>query len=807
MADRFEIVAGLFAAARELPQAERARFLAEGCGGDDALRSDIERLLRHDAPGPLDAFDPLSEIDSARSLPDHIGSFHVVALIGTGGMGVVYEAEQENPRRTVAVKVIRTGLAHGASIQRFQREVKALGRLEHPGIARIYEAGTADFGHGPQPYFAMERVRGATLLKHCEARKLDHRGRVNLLAAIADALQHAHECGVVHRDLKPGNVLVTADGQPKVLDFGVARIVDPDHAQSTLTTGEGQIVGTLQYMSPEQVSGREGAVDARSDVYALGLIGFEMLTGRLPYEIGNTPIAQAARVIQDQDATALGVFDPRLAGDLDTIFAKALEKEPARRYGSAREFAADLRSFLADRPIAARPASVWYQLSKFGRRNRGLMAGVLIAFVVLIAGSIAITVFALAERRHRVAAEAAADKAVAVQDLWLETLAWTDPYRANGDKITVVAALDAASERLARGLSRQPETEAAFRHAVGVAFSRLGVGAKAVAQLARAVELRRGGAGSRAELIDSLFELGRAEQLDNNFTEGVRALREAFELARIEFGPDRARAWTIETELARSLRGAGHSQEARSLVVEAREQLARVAGTAAPIIAHAEIILAEIDGQRGDPTAGEVAARRAVAALSARPDDDPHALMHARLVLANMLSTQGRHADAEPLYRAVLAAYSAVLGADHPNTLTARMNLAINLARQNRIADAEREFLAVRIVQERTLGGDAFQTLLSMSNTIGLHVEQGQPRDALALAEDLQARAARALAPDDWHRGYFEFMCGLVFVDAGRVEAGRHLLAGALPLLEEQFGKEHEIPRRIRDTLTELDAK
>jgi WD40 repeat protein len=299
-------------------------------------------------------------------------------------MGVVYEAEQEHPRRTVALKIIKPGMTSSETIRRFEEEARALGRLQHPGIAQIYEAGTADTGLGPQPYFAMELIDGLTPRDYLERHKSNTRQRLELMARTAEAVHHAHQRGLIHRDLKPSNILVDETGQPKVLDFGVARAIDSE-SQVTRRTDVGQLIGTLAYMSPEQVMADPNEVDTRSDVYSLGVILYELLARHLPYKT-NKKLHEALKAIREEDPTPLGKLDRSYRGDIETIVAKALEKDKARRYTSAAELAADIRRCLADQPIVARPPAVAYQLTKFARRNRALVTGVAAVFLVLILG-------------------------------------------------------------------------------------------------------------------------------------------------------------------------------------------------------------------------------------------------------------------------------------------------------------------------------------------------------------------------------------------------------------------------------------
>jgi len=428
--ERYQLLQELFLEARNLPLQQREAFLAAVAERDPELRPELERLLAHEhgssGRGELLASgggarllaDALAGADThgvgdappfplAPVLPARIGRYTLIRQIGQGGMGVVYEAEQDDPRRRVAIKVIRTGLDSPQIVERFHREAQMLGRLRHRGIAQIFDADTTNASGAP-PYLVMELVDGLPLPTFAEVNQLDTRGRLELMAEVCDALEHAHCNGLVHRDLKPGNILVEplgssgdsstpADdvvaprlrGQPKILDFGVARSTD----LNTITgAGGGGLIGTIPYMSPEQATG--GAIDARSDVYAVGVIAFELLAGRLPYDLKNKMIHEAARIIRDEEPLRLGTLDGRLRGDVDVIVAKAIEKDPDRRYATAAELAADLRRHLGDQPIMARRPSLAYRACKLIRRRRPLLVGGGVAVVgaaMLIFGALSLS--------------------------------------------------------------------------------------------------------------------------------------------------------------------------------------------------------------------------------------------------------------------------------------------------------------------------------------------------------------------------------------------------------------------------------
>jgi non-specific serine/threonine protein kinase/serine/threonine-protein kinase len=356
------------------------------------------RQTAHEYQATVDAFVGASSLPEP-ALPSRIGPYTVRRRIGEGGMGIVYEAEQQNPKRLVALKVVRGGqFVDDYRLRLFEREAQTLGRLRHPAIAGIYEGGRAEDG---QPFFAMELVRGIPLNEFVRTQNLARNERLRLFLAICSAVNYAHQRGVIHRDLKPSNILIDADGEPKILDFGLARITEPDEAMKTETLNVVRIMGTLPYMSPEEVRGAAEEIDTRSDVYSLGVVLFELLTGELPYTVRRAALPEASRIICEEAPRRPGSIDRTLRGDLETIILKALEKDASRRYQSVAALSEDVQRFLSNQPILARRAGAVYHIRKYLARHR------LVGFFLLaVAGATAVVAFAFNQneriRRSRV---------------------------------------------------------------------------------------------------------------------------------------------------------------------------------------------------------------------------------------------------------------------------------------------------------------------------------------------------------------------------------------------------------------------
>ena len=780
--------------------------------------------------------------------PDTVGPYRILRKLGEGGMGSVFEAQQENPRRTVALKMIRPGLVSGSLLARFRHEAQVLGRLRHPGIAQIYEAGTHQPPSGPpQPYFAMELVHGLPLAAYCQAKKLGVRARLELLARVCDAVEHAHQRGVIHRDLKPDNILVDDHGgggepQPKILDFGVARVVDPEAQHTTLHTSVGQIVGTVAYMSPEQAAADPAELDTRSDVYALGVICYELLSGRLPYKLNRTNVAESVRAIAHDDPTPLASIDRSLRGDVTTIVAKALEKEKARRYGSAAEMAADIRRHLKDEPITAHPPSTIYQIGKFARRNKGLVAGVVAAFFILWLGVIGTGVGIFQARRAADVARAEAAKAKAVNQFLNEMLASSNPQqlsktdRAKGPGVTMVEVLNEASARLAAGsLAQQPEIEAAVRRTVGHAYIALGEYDEAEDHYARAlaIDRQRFGSGPHPDVADDLSQLGVAYQYQAKYDRAAELCRASLDMRRKLFDEDSVEVAQSMLTLAAAVRDQGDLPEAERLFTRALDVQRRVLGEQDPAVATTLNLLGVVLENQSRLAEAEQAHRRAIEIRQQRFGDEHPDVASARFALGVVLHRQDHNDQAHAMFRQALDVQRRLLGEDHPDvgrtvahlgvvaralgklddveaslrlgleierkrlgdehpTVATHMNnLAMALSEQGKLAEAEVMLRRVLEIRRKALGPDHPDVGGVLNNVAGMLKEQGKLVEAEAMFREAMELRRRALGDAHPEVGTSMFNLAAVILMAHRPADAEPLCRRSLAIMQSSLGEQH----------------
>lgn len=809
-ADRFAAAERIFRLAIAVEASAREAFVRAEAGGDETLERDVLSLLAEDAEaGGLDA--PIhdgaafaagagdagggwpsgfadSDAGSARDaeLPV-IPGFRLLRRIGAGGMGVVYEAEQLAPRRSVAVKVMRSAVRGAASWRRFALEAHVLARFQHPGIAQIFGTGTFDGPEGGRPYLAMELVQGEPLTECAAVRALPLEQKLELLAAIGDALQHAHQRGVIHRDLKPANILVTVDEsdpstasagtggsgvprgtastggvsvalRPKILDFGVARAVDDAFDGQSAGTLDGQLVGTLPYMSPEQVGGSSGGdgrdggadVDTRSDLYALGVIAYELLAGRHPHELRGVAPLEAARIIRDVDPPRLGTLDRRLAGDVETIVAKAMEKERGRRYQAASELSADLRRHLRFEPIAARPHSALDHLVRFARRHR-VASAMLVATSILLIGGAVVVAFALAtatrerDEAVRQAAIARAVNAFVDEDL----LGAADAADRDGAFLTVREALDRAAQAVDSGRVEDPSVEAALRSTIGRCYRRLGLLDESEPHLVAALALHRRQAGDHhldtTEAMNELAKLRTLQGRDDDAIDGYRAVLDA---KRAALGDAHPSTIVACDNLARELRRSGRMAESIPFHERAHALATRHLAPDDPARVFAATGLASLRRDQGRLDDAEPLYRDALERSRRIHGSDAQHTLRLMNSLALLEMRRGRQASAEALLLEAIAIAEVRVGRHHPNTLVYLSNLG-NLYLDwhdgdrpdgDRLDDAERVLTECVAAHESTLGPTHRGTLLTMTHLMRVLERRGDAGDAAVLRERIAER-------------------------------------------------------------------
>jgi len=838
----------IFSAAVEKPRSEREAFLNDVCA-DASLREDVQRLLEAEDRPALES--PVAGMLAAPAPPAMIGRYRIIRLLGEGGMGAVYEAEQEQPRRTVALKVIRSGLASHELLRRFEHEAQALGRLHHPGIAQIYEAGAADSGFGPQPYFAMEFIRGLSLLRYAEAHQLSTRQRLELMVKVCEAVHHAHQRGIIHRDLKPGNILVDETGQPKIVDFGVARATDAD-AQATRQTDLGQLVGTLAYMSPEQVLGDPLELDMRSDVYALGVILFEFLAGRLPYQIGSQ-LPKAVQTIREEDPARLSSISRVYRGDVETIVAKALEKDKARRYQSAAELAADIQHYLKDEPIVARRSTAAYHLRKFARRHRALVVGVAAAFVMLIAGVIASTWEAararragqealrqrdsaataqqvaqkerdravaaertateernraLAEKQHAETEKQHADTESATakaindflqQDLLNQAsaLGQAEAGQTLGPDLKVRTALDRAAARIAGRFDRQPLVEAAIRHTIAETYWGMGLYPEAQRQAERALSLRRRVLGDEHhDTVESMLLLARVYRELGKYRDAEPLVAAAVRIRSRTLGERNTETLVALKDLARLYMDQDKLSQAEPIAVRVLEARRRILGPEHHDTLEDTNDLGNLYALEGRNDKAEPLFAQALEGFRRlKGEDYPEALI-AAMNLGAVYVREGKYAPAEPLLLRTLEAVRRVFGAEDPHIATTMTSLERLYTNAGRYAEAEPLAVKILEIRRRSSGAESATTLLAMTDLAVLYSSQARFGDSEPLLAQVVESSRRLLGEEHRNTLSAKYDLAIAYSGEGKLALAEKLLVENVASQRRERGEEH--PNTLR---------